>query len=88
VFNGAAALTPAHRRPGRRHSTACSPPREQFLQRLEQQVALLVAADGDAQVLLDPRQPEVANDDAALPQPRREFAGVVLWVTDEDEVGG
>lgn len=73
---------------GHRHSAAWSPPCQQFLQRLQQQGALLVAADGDAQVLLDPRQPEVANDDAALPQSRREFAGVVLRVTDEDEVGG
>jgi len=49
---------------------------------------LRIGADGDAQVLVDARQPEMANDDAALTQRGGEVAGVTPRMTDEDEVGG
>jgi imidazoleglycerol-phosphate dehydratase len=58
------------------------------LKRTNQGLTLRIGADGNAQMLVDARQLEVANDDLALAQIGREHRRIVLRVADEDEVGG
>jgi hypothetical protein len=53
-----------------------------------QRRAFAVGADSDAQGLVDPGQPEVADDDAAITQGLGQSGCVVLRVAGENEVGG
>jgi hypothetical protein len=52
--------------------------RKYFLERLDQQPALRIGPDGDAQVLIDARQGKVADDDAPFAQLLLQRSGVVF----------
>jgi hypothetical protein len=77
----------ARTRGGRRGQWRSGRTSENLPQGGEQRHALGIGADGDAQVLLDARQLEMADDDGPLAQRRGQRAGIVLRVAGEDSLG-
>ena len=60
---------------------------ENGFQGVDQCVALSVGADTDAQVLIDPGELEVPDDDVPCAQSGGQPTGVTLRVVGKDEVG-
>jgi len=61
---------------------------DDFLQGVDQRLALHIGTDRDAQMLINARQLEVADNDLALAQVCRERGRIVLRVAGKDEIGG
>lgn len=60
---------------------------EDFPQDGDEDLTLFVGADRYTKILLDPRLPKVAHDDAAAAQRLCQFRRVMPWMTDKDEIG-